>query len=172
MIEFQTQGEFKSSLFANLVWTTGVVLIRTDAQATYGPRFRHSRHCWKAKDISFPTQLIPHQNIVVADQNRRNKMICKICQKSATPVFGPKGFVHLRVARPPPWPPPELRTTPIQVVSRFRLPVRYNPTFRFILFCPIVQKSQNLRSVHPNLKTIALAFAQFNFGVHSSEFVS
>jgi hypothetical protein len=31
MIEFQTQGELKSSLFVNPVWTTGVVLTKTDA---------------------------------------------------------------------------------------------------------------------------------------------
>jgi hypothetical protein len=46
-----------------------------------------------------------------ANGNRHNKMTSKICQKSATPVFGPKGLVHLRVA----WAPPESRTTPIQV---------------------------------------------------------
>jgi hypothetical protein len=38
MIEFQTQYELKSSLFANLVRTIGVVLTRTDAHATYRPR--------------------------------------------------------------------------------------------------------------------------------------
>jgi hypothetical protein len=38
-------------------------------------------------------------------------MMSKICQKSVTPVFRPKGHVHPRVA----WPPPESRTTPIQV---------------------------------------------------------
>jgi hypothetical protein len=32
-----------------------------------------------------------------------------------TPIFEPKGLVHLRVARPPPWPSLESRTTPIQV---------------------------------------------------------
>jgi hypothetical protein len=115
MIEFQTQGELKSSLFVNPVRTAGVVLTRTDAQATYRPRFRHSRHHWKPKDIRFPYQLIPRQNTLGADQHYRNKMISRICQKSATPVFGPKGFVHPRVAQPPPWPPPESRTTPIQV---------------------------------------------------------
>jgi hypothetical protein len=31
------------------------------------------------------------------------------------PVFVSKGLVCQRVARPSPWPPPELRTTPIQV---------------------------------------------------------
>jgi hypothetical protein len=38
-----------------------------------------------------------------------------ICQKSAAPSFRPKGFVHLSVARPPPWPPPDSRMTPIQM---------------------------------------------------------
>jgi hypothetical protein len=42
-------------------------------------------------------------------------MTSKICQKSSAPIFGPKGLVHLRFARPPPWPPPESRTTPHQV---------------------------------------------------------
>jgi hypothetical protein len=50
-----------------------------------------------------------------ADGNRHNKMPSIICQKSATPVLGPKGLLHLRVARPPPWTLPESRTTPIQV---------------------------------------------------------
>jgi hypothetical protein len=49
------------------------------------------------------------------DGNRHNKMTSRICNKSATPVLGPKDLVHLRVARPPPWPPPESRKTPIQV---------------------------------------------------------
>jgi hypothetical protein len=48
-----------------------------------------------------------------ADGNHHNKMTSKICQKSSTSVFGPKGLVHLRFARPP----PELRTTPHQVVE-------------------------------------------------------
>jgi hypothetical protein len=56
MIEFQTQQELKSSLFVNSVQTTGVVLTKTGAQTTYRPRFRHSRHHWEAKDISFPSQ--------------------------------------------------------------------------------------------------------------------
>jgi hypothetical protein len=115
MREFQTQGELKSCLFANPVRTVGLVLKKMDAQATYGPRFRHSRHSWKAKDISFPTQLISCQNTLRADQNCRNKMASRIYQKSAMPVFGPKGFLHPRVARPPPWPLPKLRTTSIQV---------------------------------------------------------
>jgi hypothetical protein len=115
IIESQAQGEFKSSLFTNQVRTAGVVLTKTDAQTTYGLHFRCSRYRWKAKKISFPTQLVPHQNMLGADGNRHNKMTSRICQKSATPVFGPKGLVHPRVAWPPPWPPPESRTTPIQV---------------------------------------------------------
>jgi hypothetical protein len=39
IIEFQAQGELKSSLFANPVRTAGVVLTKTDAQTTYGLRF-------------------------------------------------------------------------------------------------------------------------------------
>jgi hypothetical protein len=50
-----------------------------------------------------------------ADGNHYNKMTSRICQKSATHILGHKGLVHLRVARPPPWPPPESRMTPIQV---------------------------------------------------------
>jgi hypothetical protein len=38
----------------------------------------------------------------------------RICQKSAASVLGPKGLVHPRFARPPPWPPPKSRTTIIQ----------------------------------------------------------
>jgi hypothetical protein len=49
------------------------------------------------------------------DGNRHNKMTSRIYLKSGTPVFGPKGLVNLRVARPSPWPPPELRKTPIKV---------------------------------------------------------
>ena len=52
-----------------------------------------------------------------ADGNRHNKIMPIICQKSATPVFEPKGLVHLRVARTPPWTPPESRTNLIQVVE-------------------------------------------------------
>jgi hypothetical protein len=48
------------------------------------------------------------------DENYHNKM-SRICQKSATSVPWPKGLIHPRVVRPPPWPPPEYRMTPIQV---------------------------------------------------------
>jgi hypothetical protein len=50
-----------------------------------------------------------------ADGNCCNKMKSRICHKSATPVSWPKGPVHPRVARPPPWTPSELRMTIIQV---------------------------------------------------------
>jgi hypothetical protein len=53
-----------------------------------------------------------------------------------------------------------------------RLPVRYNSTFRLVLFCPIVDKKPKkimISLFRP--KTIALAFAQFSFRVRSSEFV-
>jgi hypothetical protein len=50
-----------------------------------------------------------------ADDNRQNNMTSRICHKSATPIFGPKGLVHLRVAWPPPWPLPESRMNPTQV---------------------------------------------------------
>jgi hypothetical protein len=54
-----------------------------------------------------------------------------------------------------------------------RLRVRYNPTFRLVLFRPIVHKSQ--KNIITNSlfrpKTIALAFAQFSFRVRSSEFM-
>jgi hypothetical protein len=39
MIESQAQGESKISLFADLVQTTGVGLMKTDAQTIYGLRF-------------------------------------------------------------------------------------------------------------------------------------
>ena len=39
IIESQAQVELKSSLFTNLVRTTGVGLMKMDAQATYGLRF-------------------------------------------------------------------------------------------------------------------------------------
>jgi hypothetical protein len=38
-IDSQTQEKFKSSLFANPVWTAGVGLTKTDTQTTYGLRF-------------------------------------------------------------------------------------------------------------------------------------
>jgi hypothetical protein len=101
IIEYQAQGEFKSSLFANPAWTTWVGLTKTDAQTTYKLFFWRSRYHWKAKEISFPTQLVPRRYTVGADQNRNSKMKSRICQKSATPVFGAKGLVHPRVARPP-----------------------------------------------------------------------
>jgi hypothetical protein len=50
-----------------------------------------------------------------ADGNHCPKMTSRICQKSAMPVFGPKGLIHPMVGRRPPCPPPWSRTTPIQV---------------------------------------------------------
>jgi hypothetical protein len=43
IIESQAQEELKSSLFANMVWTAGVGLMKTDTHATYGLCFRCSR---------------------------------------------------------------------------------------------------------------------------------
>ena len=105
-IEFKTQSTLKSDLFASPVRTAGAGLTKTDAQATYGLRFGRSIYRWKAKEISFPTQLIPYQNTLGVDGNRRNNMTTRICLDAATPVFGPEGLVLPRVARPPPWPPP------------------------------------------------------------------
>jgi hypothetical protein len=115
IIDSQPQEKLKSSLFMNSVQTTGVGLTKTDAQATYRLHFRCFRYRWKAKKIRFPTHLVPRQNILRADGNCRNKMTSRIYKKSATPVSWPKGLVDPRVARPPCWPPPESRTTPIQV---------------------------------------------------------
>jgi hypothetical protein len=53
-----------------------------------------------------------------------------------------------------------------------RLPVRYNSTFRLVLFRPIVHKKPKKITISLfRPKTIALAFAQFSFRVRSSEFV-
>jgi hypothetical protein len=43
------------------------------------------------------------------DGNHHDNMTSRICKKSTTPIFGPKGL-----ARPSPWPPPKSRTTTIQ----------------------------------------------------------
>jgi hypothetical protein len=101
-IEFKAQSTLKSDLFASPVRTAGAGITKTDAQATYGLRFGHSIYCWKAKEISFPTQLIPYQNTYGVDRNRRNNMTTRICLDAAMPVFGPEGLVLPRVARPPP----------------------------------------------------------------------
>jgi hypothetical protein len=115
IIDSQAQEKFKSNLFANPVRTPRVGLTKMDAQATYGLRFRRFRYRWKDKKIIFPTHLVPHQNMIVADGNHRNKRMSRICHKSVMPVSWPKCLVHPRVARPPPWPPPDSRMTPIQV---------------------------------------------------------
>jgi hypothetical protein len=80
-----------------------VGLTKTDAHATCGLRFQCVRYRWKAKEISFPTQLVPHQNMFGSDGNHRNKMTSRICQKPVRLIFGSKGFVHARVALSPQW---------------------------------------------------------------------
>jgi hypothetical protein len=61
-------------------------------------------------------------------------MTSRICQKSAMPVFGLKGLVHLRVARSSPWPPHKSRTTPIQVGDDYEdigtIKIIHGPTTR------------------------------------------
>jgi hypothetical protein len=79
IIESQAQGELKSSLFANPVRAAGVDLVKTNTQATYELRFRCPRYCWKAKEISFLTQLVPCQNMLEVDGNHHNKMTFIIC---------------------------------------------------------------------------------------------
>jgi hypothetical protein len=79
IIKSQAQGELKSSLFMNPVWTAGVGLTKTDAHATHRLRFRRSRYRWKAKEIRFPSQQVSHQYTVGADQNHCSKMISRIC---------------------------------------------------------------------------------------------
>jgi hypothetical protein len=62
---------------------------------------------------------------------------------------------------------------PFQVLSRFRLIVWYNLTFRFILFSSYNQQKAKKIMIHLSQpKTIALSFAQFSFGVRSLECVS
>jgi hypothetical protein len=87
MTESHAQGVLKFNLFASSFRTVGVNLMKTDAHATYGLYFGCSRNCWKAKEISFPTQLISHQNTLGIDGNHHNKMMSKIYQKLATHVF-------------------------------------------------------------------------------------
>jgi hypothetical protein len=99
-IDSQAQEDLKSILFMNLVWTAGVCLMKTDAQATNTLHFRCSRYHSKSNKISFPTQLVPRQNMLGAG-NHHNMMTSRICKISATPVFGPEGLVHPSVARPP-----------------------------------------------------------------------
>jgi hypothetical protein len=115
IIDCQAQENLKCSLFVNLVRTIGVGLTKMNAHATYGLFFRCFRYRWKAKKIRFPTHLVPRQNMLRSNGNHHNKMMSRICQKSATYVSWHKGLVHSRVARPPPWPPPKSRTTPIQM---------------------------------------------------------
>jgi hypothetical protein len=115
IMESQAQGELKSTLFTNLDRIIGVGVMKTDAQTKYELCFRCSRYHWKDKEIRFPGQLVSHENMLGDDGNSYNKMTSRICQKSTTAILGPKGLVHIRVARPPPWPLPESRKTPIQV---------------------------------------------------------
>ena len=77
IMESQPQGDLKSSLFVDLVWIAGVGLM-TDAQATYRLCFQCSRYRWKAKEISFPTQMVPQQNMLGAYGNHHNKMTSRI----------------------------------------------------------------------------------------------
>jgi hypothetical protein len=63
-------------------------------------------------------------------------------------------------------------TSTINWYQSSRLPVRYNSTFRLVLFRPIVHKKPKKFTISLfRPKTIALAFAQFSFRVRSSEFV-
>lgn len=71
--------------------------MKIDTHVTYKLCFRCSRYHCKAKDISFPTQLVPRQNTLGVDKNHRNKWMSTICQKSMTPIFGLEGHVHPRV---------------------------------------------------------------------------
>ena len=105
-MEFEAQSKIESNLFTSSVRTAGQGLTKTDAQAAYGLRFGCSTRRRKAKEISFPTQVVPCQNMLRVDRNHRNKMTSRICQGAAGPVFGPAAVVIPRVARPPPWPPP------------------------------------------------------------------
>jgi hypothetical protein len=105
-MESIAQLELESNSISRPVRTAGVGCTKTDAQATYGLRFGRSTYRRKAKEISFPTQVVSCQNSLGVDANRQNKMTSRICQGAATPVFGPRGLVHPRVTRPPPWPPP------------------------------------------------------------------
>ena len=102
-MEFKAQSTFKSNLFASPVRTARAGLTKTDAQTAYGLRFGRSIYRWKAKEISFPTQLVSPQNLVGVDGNRRRKMMPRICH---APIFRSKGLVLPRVVWPPPWPPP------------------------------------------------------------------
>ena len=105
-MEFEAQSTLESNLFTSSVRTAGQGLTKTDAQAAYGLRFGRSIRRRKAKEISFPTQVVPYQNTLRGDGNRRNKMTSRICQGAAGPVFGSTAVVLPRVARPPLWPLP------------------------------------------------------------------
>ena len=105
-IEFKAQSTLKSDLFPSPVRTAGAGLTKTNTQATYRLRFGCSTYQRKAKEIIFPIQVVPYQNTLGVDGNRRNNMMTRICLDATMPFFGPEGLVRPRVARPPPWAPP------------------------------------------------------------------
>jgi hypothetical protein len=94
-IESIAQGELKSSLFVNPVWSAGVGLTKTDTQATNGLCFRRSRYRWKSKELRFLTQLVPHQYTVGSYQNRHSKMMSESARNQWRLFLGLKSLYVL-----------------------------------------------------------------------------
>ena len=80
-IKVEAQTESTSFQFR----TPGTARSKTDAQVAYGVGFGRSLYGWNQNFIEHPMALVLPQNSFQVDQNRRNKLMTRICLGAATP---------------------------------------------------------------------------------------
>ena len=88
-VKMEVQTKSTSSLF----WSPGAVCIKLVTQVTYGLRFRCFTNGWKDNFIRKPMEVVPHQNSIRINGNRRNKLTSRIYHDAASSSFGPLGLV-------------------------------------------------------------------------------
>ena len=88
-VKMEVQTKSTSSLF----WSSGVVCIKLDTQVTYGLRLRWSTYGWKDNFIRKPMELLPLQNSIRINGNRRNNLMSWIYHDTASSSFASLGLV-------------------------------------------------------------------------------
>ena len=71
----------------------GAVCIKLVTQVAYGLRFRCSTYGWKDNFIRKPMKVVPLQNSIRINGNRRNKLTSRLYHEAASSSFGPLGLV-------------------------------------------------------------------------------
>ena len=89
----QVKMEVQTKSISSLFRSPGAVCIKLDTQVAYGLRLRWSIYGWKDNFIRKRMEVVPLENSIRINRNRRNKLTSGICHDAASSSFGALGLV-------------------------------------------------------------------------------